>query len=166
MGKILRAHGIRGEVVIVRFGDSPGLLEPGSRLRLRVGQGGELDAVVASARPVKGTWVVALEGVETRNDAEALAGAVLVTDRAALPALEAGRYYEFEIVGLAVVSEEGETLGTVREILDAGANDVYVIDGPRGEWLLPAGPMVRNIDLAAGRLVVHVLPGLLPEENA
>jgi 16S rRNA processing protein RimM len=69
-------------------------------------------------------------------------------------------------VGLEVVSEEGEALGRVREILAAGAGDVYVVDGPRGEWLLPAGPLVRNIDLAAGRLVIHVLPGLLPEGPA
>jgi len=80
--------------------------------------------------------------------------------------LDEGEYYLFQLVGLTAVTEEGRELGRVKEVLQTGANDVYVVDTPRGELLLPAiQDVVKDVELAAGRLVVHLLPGLMPGED-
>jgi 16S rRNA processing protein RimM len=79
--------------------------------------------------------------------------------------LEAGQFYEHQIIGLNVVTTEGEPLGQVVQVLATGANDVYVVQGLRGEVLLPARvEVVRAIDLDAGTMTVALLPGLLPGE--
>ncbi len=81
-------------------------------------------------------------------------------------ALAPGELYQYQVVGLRVESEDGTWLGQVIEVLETGANDVYVAVGPFGEVLLPAiTEVVREIDLAAGRMVIHLLPGLLGDDE-
>ena len=81
--------------------------------------------------------------------------------------LEPGQFYEHQIVGLSVVTTDGEPLGQVVEVLATGANDVYVVQGPRGEVLLPARvEVVRAIDLDAGTMTVTLLPGLVGRMKA
>jgi 16S rRNA processing protein RimM len=75
--------------------------------------------------------------------------------------LGADEYYEYQIVGMTVVEQDGTLLGKVTEIIDTGANDVYVVVGPDGELLLPAiESAILEIDLDADRMVVHVMEGL------
>ena len=75
-----------------------------------------------------------------------------------------GLYYHWQLVGLKVIGDDGADLGTLMEVLQPGANDVYVVRGPSGEVLLPAvKECVKATDLAAGTMTVHLLPGLLPE---
>jgi 16S rRNA processing protein RimM len=77
-----------------------------------------------------------------------------------VPALAPDTYFHWQILGLTVVTEDGQVLGQVAEILETGANDVYLVRGER-EILLPAtSEVVRQIDPVAGRMVVHLLPGL------
>lgn len=100
--------------------------------------------------------VVALEGVEGREAAEALAGHYLEVDAEPLPA---GTWYWHEIVGLLVTDESGNDLGRVVEVFRAGENEVYRIEGPAGEVLIPAlRDVVRELDVAAGRMVVRWAP--------
>ena len=76
--------------------------------------------------------------------------------------LEEDEYYLYQIVGLAAWTEQGEYLGRVREVLNTGANDVYVIRGPKGDILLPAiDDVVREVDLETGRLAVVLPEGLV-----
>ena len=80
--------------------------------------------------------------------------------------LEEGEYYHFQVIGVEVEMESGERLGRVTEVLETGANDVYVVRGPRGEVLIPAiESVVRVLDLEAGRMVVSPLPGMLDESG-
>jgi 16S rRNA processing protein RimM len=76
-----------------------------------------------------------------------------------------GVYYHWEIIGLRVETEEGESLGSLGQILSTGANDVYVVRTPDGsELLLPAiAEVIRKVDLESGRMMVHLLPGLRQE---
>jgi 16S rRNA processing protein RimM len=103
-----------------------------------------------------------LGGCDDRNAAEAMRGLLVqVLIDAAVP-LEEGEYYHFQLTGLRVETEQGESLGRVVDILETKANDVYVVHGPRGELLLPAvEDVILELDPAAGRMVVHLLPGLL-----
>jgi 16S rRNA processing protein RimM len=76
--------------------------------------------------------------------------------------LPKGQFYWHQVIGLRVESTDGQTLGTVRDILETGANDVYIVHGAHGELLLPAiKDVVKQIDPAAGRMLVQLLPGLL-----
>ena len=105
--------------------------------------------------------MIQLEDCADREAAEAFRGQLIQirTGEAAPP--PPGSYYYHQIVGLSVVTEEGEALGEVTEILETGSNDVYVITGPTGELLLPAlTSVILQIDLEAKRMTVHLLEGL------
>jgi len=106
--------------------------------------------------------LLTLVGVDDRDAAEALRGQwIYVAIEDALP-LGEGEYYHFQIVGLQVITAEGEALGRITEILPTGANDVYVIQGPRGEILVPAlEGVILNVDLPNGRMIVRLPEGLL-----
>jgi 16S rRNA processing protein RimM len=76
--------------------------------------------------------------------------------------LEEGEYYHFQLEGMDVVTETGEWLGRVGEVLRGGAHDVYLVRGPRGEILLPAvEDVILELDLEARKMTVHLLPGLV-----
>jgi 16S rRNA processing protein RimM len=118
---------------------------------------------VERVRLQKNAALIKLAGCDDRNAAEAFRGQfVQIPVEAAVP-LEEGEYYHYQLVGVTVVTDQGEDLGLVTEVLDtSGANDVYVVRGPRGELLIPAtAEAVRELDLEARRMVVTILPGLL-----
>jgi 16S rRNA processing protein RimM len=78
--------------------------------------------------------------------------------------LPAGRFYWHQVIGLRVDDQTGRTLGVVRDILETGANDVYVVQGDWGEILIPAVPdVVKDISPESGRIRVAVLPGMVPD---
>ena len=166
MGRVLRAHGIQGELIVHRFGESEGFLTPGAELRL--GEGGDAFARrVTMARPHGREWRVGLEGVADRTSAEALQGTLLFVSRQALPDLPEGSFYRFQLVGLSVRTEEGKTLGRIEEILEIGPHDVCVVRGADGdeEILIPAVDALVHVDLDAGEMVVKAIPGLIPGED-
>jgi 16S rRNA processing protein RimM len=83
-------------------------------------------------------------------------------DAESLPALEAGTYYVFQLVGLDVVTQEGERVGRVKDIALTGAHDLLVVAGEKGEILIPSvAPFVREVDLAGGLVRIEAMPGLL-----
>ena len=103
-----------------------------------------------------------LENIRRIEDARRLAGQWLLAPVSPSPELPPGEYYHYQLVGLTVVTDQGETLGRVQEILATGSNDVYVVKSDAGaELLLPAiRQVVQDIDLATGRILVHLLDGL------
>jgi len=117
-------------------------------------------------RPHKGILLIKLEGCEDRNMAEEMRDMIVQIPLEEAVPLEEGEYYYFQVIGMEVVTEEGEPLGQVTAILETRANDVYVVQGPKGEVLLPASEeVVLDIDVEEGRLVVHLLPGLIKEDG-
>lgn len=118
--------------------------------------------VVESHRLHQNRLLLKLAGVDDRAAAEELRGALLQVPVEAAVELPAGSYYWYQLIGLRVVDESGRELGELVEVLPTGSNDVYVVRGQFGEILLPAiKDVVREVDLAGGRLRVHLLPGLL-----
>jgi 16S rRNA processing protein RimM len=117
---------------------------------------------VEKLRRHRDTVLLKLGGCDDRNSADELRGLLVqIPIEDAVP-LEEGEYYHFQLVGVRVETEDGEWLGQVAEVLQTGANDVYVVRGPRGEILLPAvESVVFELDLDSKRMVVHLLPGLL-----
>jgi 16S rRNA processing protein RimM len=110
--------------------------------------------------------LIKLAGCDDRNTAETLRDMLVsIPVENAVP-LDDGEFYHHQIVGLRVETIEGEGLGKVAEVLETGADDVYVVKGPLGEILLPAiSEVVRDIDLDEGKMSVRLLPGLLREDQ-
>lgn len=161
IGRLVKSHGIRGEVKLVPHNPGTEALRPGLRVVLETA-GAPRRAEVVAARPHGGGVLLRLAGVETMTEAERLVGARVRVDEADLPVLPEGEFYWFQLVGLEVVTEEGRRLGRVAEIFETPAHDVYVVrDGDR-ERLVPAvDDVVRRVDLETGRLVVRPVEGLL-----
>ncbi|RME56030.1 MAG: 16S rRNA processing protein RimM, partial [Caldilineae bacterium] len=124
---------------------------------------------IRTSRPHKGRMLVLFEHVADRTAAEALRGQWLyIPDEAAME-LDEDAFWVHDIIGLAVVDEEGRGLGVVQDVLETGANDVYIVRTPpdvnRGrDLLLPAiADVIRVVDLETRRLIVRLTPGLLEE---
>ncbi len=159
VGRVLRPHGIRGELRVAAFHPSGVNLQPGRRVWI-----GERAFRIRRARPDRDAWLLALEGLENRNDAESLRGALLEVPDEELLRDDEDSFFVFELVGLEVVTDEGERLGEVVEVLATGANDVFVVREGDRELLIPAiGDVVREVDLKARRLTITPLPGLLDD---
>jgi 16S rRNA processing protein RimM len=164
IGKVVAAFGTKGDVRVMPQTDFPETrFAAGARVFAeRMPDGFEIEQV----RWMKGQPVLKLAGVDDRDQAEELRGRYLRVPGEDLAPLEDGEYYLFQIVGLMVETEEGRRLGTVSEVLQTGANDVYLVPMPSGgELLVPAIPdVVQEVDLAAGRLRIRLMPGMLPGE--
>ena len=158
VGRVLRAWGIRGDLKIAPFTDRS---EDFTHYRSVLVGPQRKPYEVKSFRPYQGNWLLHLSGVESRHDAEALHGQEILIETALRPRQE-GEFFAREVIGLKVRTIAGEELGEVVEILVTGANDVYVVNGPRGEILLPARvEVIKGIDVEAGVMTVELLPGLL-----
>lgn len=107
--------------------------------------------------------LLTLEGVIDRNEAELLRGVDVFVPEEWLPSLEEDEFYVHQILGLRVVTLDGEELGTVKDVMFTGANEVYVVRGDAyGDVLLPAiDEVVREVDLDAGTIRVQLLDGLI-----
>ncbi len=163
VGKILRPHGIRGELRMEIWTDYPERLAPGRMVYL-----GEAHQpfVIEAVRKHQGLLLLKLRHCDDRTMAESFQHALVFVRLTDAVPLEEGEYYHFQLIGMRVETESGEFLGEIAEVLDAqGANDVYVVQGPRGEILIPGiREVVRVLDVAARRMVIVPMPGLLDEE--
>lgn len=159
VGRVVRPFGVRGELKVEIHTDYPERLH--LHTHLWVGPDPQ-PYPLERVRMHKGYALIKLRGIETRSDAETLRNTWLwIPTEEAVP-LEEDEYYEYQLLGLLVITTEGQTLGRITEILSTGANDVYVVRGHYGEVLLPAiAHVIREIDLDSGRMIVELLDGLL-----
>lgn len=161
VGRIVRAHGVRGDLHMAPDTDFPDRL-PALREVVLVKAGRALAARVTSVRPHGGDVLLKVEGIDTPEAASAWRGAQVTIARAEAMPLDPGRHYVFEVLGLRVETEDGQPLGTVTEVLRTGSNDVYVVTGHQGEVLVPAiSTVVVEVDVAGGRIVIRPMDGLL-----
>jgi 16S rRNA processing protein RimM len=166
IGRIVGTHGLRGCVQVRAFGDGPEDLMLASVVTL--GESEEdpkaVSVDVAGAQPGRpGEVRMTLVGVDGREEAARLRGRLVMVDSGQLEELPDGEYYEYQLVGCRVEGEDGQTIGTVREVWATGASDVLVVESEEGEQrLIPTGgDFLREVDLDARRIVIEVIPGLL-----
>ena len=168
VGRVLRPHGVRGELRVGILTDYPERL--GQHTDFYLAHPDSPEAVrrypVEKLRRSKNVLLLKLACCNDRNGADELRGMLVqVPIEEAVP-LEEGEYYHFQLIGVRVEMEDGEWLGQVAEVIETGANDVYVVRGPRGEVLLPAvDDVVLELDLEMKRMVVRLLPGTLAEDK-
>jgi 16S rRNA processing protein RimM len=160
IGRIGRAHGLKGEVTLDGCSLDPGELQTVGTFEWR-GKGGAVRPLaIESVRPMNHRLLVRFQGVDDREDAAELGLGELFADSERLPDPGPGMSYTFQLVGLRVVTDEGRELGRLEDVLATGANPVYVVQGER-ELLVPASPEVlQRVDLAEGVIVVRLPAGL------
>jgi 16S rRNA processing protein RimM len=158
VGTVVRPHGLRGELLLNSLTDFPEHLASVEVVYL--GDRAEPHPL-ARVRSQRGKFIIQLADCPDREAAEKYRGQVVQIKAEAAAPLPPGMYYHHQVIGLAAFTEEGEHLGELVEVLETGANDVYVIRGEQGELLLPVIPdVIRGIDVEGRRLTVHLLDGL------
>lgn len=165
VGRIVRAHGVHGEVRIVSESDNPERFVPGSVVYARPAQAGLVTReevtrarlVIQDIRGEDDFPIVSFEGVADRESAEALRGFVLEIEAGQLPELDEDEYYPFDLEGLEVRHPQGLCVGQVVEVLDCPARAVLVIrlESGRQEMVPLVAAAVRSVDLKLGYLVVE-----------
>ena len=162
VGKLRRPHGLQGEMVFEIITDFPERLVPG--VKVFVGDFHQ-PHLIRSRRASHNALLIALDPIDDLKQSSDLRNQLVYVHADDRPPLPEGEYYHHQLIGLHVISDDEQNLGCLTQILDTGANDVYVVRRDNGkEILLPAlRSVILDIDLAAGRMVVHLLPGLIPE---
>jgi 16S rRNA processing protein RimM len=160
IGRLTRAHGVRGELALEGAALSPLELHDIQRFTWRGRGGATLTLTLETARPAHDRILVRFEGYADRDRARSLAPGELLAEPGKLPDPGPGVAYTFQLIGLEVRTSAGRSLGTLEDVISTGANPVYVVRGER-EWLLPASPgVVQHVDLEARMLTVELPPGL------
>jgi 16S rRNA processing protein RimM len=161
VGRVLRPHGVRGEVVVEVLSDVPGRFQKGSRMTgIRAGEP-PLVLVVAASRAHKRGAVVRFEGCEDREGAEELRGLELEVPRSEVPKAPRGTFYQFELLG-CLCRDDGEELGRVVEVVEDGGGVMLIVEGEGRRVPVPfVKEFLRKVDVAAGRIELALPPGLL-----
>jgi len=167
LGRVLRPHGVRGELRLEIITAYPERVVEGKRVYLGTDpqEANTAEACrVIHARRHQQYLILELEGVTDRNMADLYRDHyVMVALEDAVP-LEEGEFYLFQVLGIDVYTDEGEYLGQVSDVIETGANDVYVVHGPSGEVLLPdIEECILKVNIPEGRMTVHLMEGLRGE---
>ncbi|MEO6793213.1 MAG: ribosome maturation factor RimM [Mycobacterium sp.] len=165
VGRVVKAHGVTGELVVDSRTDDPELrFAPGATLRARKAGVSQRNYVVETMRPHGARLLVRLAGVSDRDGADAMRGSVFVVDSADLPPItEPDTYYDHQLEGLQVRTEAGEEIGAVTEVLHTAAGELLAIKRTDGrELLVPfITAFVPSVSLAERTLVIDPPDGLL-----
>lgn len=166
VGRVVKAQGIKGQIKISSSGGAGNTFSEGKVVYLESREGEKKGFTVESARPHNAMTVLSLRGVKRIEEAKELVGSSVYVEKADLEPLPSDEFYWYQLRGLRVVTEEGSFLGRLEEILPTGGNDVFVVRKEAQEILIPAiDEVVVRVDLNEGVLVVHLLEGLLPEDD-
>ncbi|MCL2362163.1 MAG: ribosome maturation factor RimM [Defluviitaleaceae bacterium] len=161
IGVITKPQGINGEMRVLPTTDDPerfGLLD---EVYVRSSCGMETVYKIKSTRSQKGFVVIKFEGINDRNGAEKLVRSViLIPPDKALP-LDEDEYFIRDLIGLKVQTEDGTTVGTIKDVFPTGANDVYIIDAGEKSFMIPAiKDVVLDVSMEAGIMTVRLMEGL------
>jgi 16S rRNA processing protein RimM len=161
IGVVVGAHGVKGAVRIKPFTEDPADLTAYGPLSTETGASWRLKGASVDG---KGVVTAKIDGVEDRNQAEALKGAKLYIERGALPEAEEDEFYIADLIGLPAQSLSGEPLGMVKAVFDFGAGEIVEVVGERGSILVPfTKAAVPVVDIKAKRVVVD--PPVLVDAN-
>lgn len=161
VGVIAGTHGVRGDVKVFPTTDDPQRFRKLKKVYLTFRRQTSMHEV--SGVKFQGKFVILhLSGIDTPEEARLYRTLPLMIDRADAMPLPEGRWYIPDLIGLTVLEESGEELGTLREVLQTGANDVYDVHTRDGQSILI--PVIKDcildVNLEAGTMTVHLLPGL------
>ncbi|MFK8197760.1 ribosome maturation factor RimM [Aerococcaceae bacterium zg-1292] len=170
IGRIVNTFGIRGQVKVIADTDFPEeRFKAGSSLYLLKDNQVIETLTVAAAQLHKGTYLVSFENYTNINQVEPFKNLWLAIDASQQQPLSEDEFYHHQIIGLNIVTTEGEVLGKVKEILSLGSNDVWVvkrIQPNTKDALIPyIDDVVKSVDLANATATIELMEGLIDDEN-
>ncbi|MGI5848577.1 MAG: ribosome maturation factor RimM [Christensenellales bacterium] len=154
IAKIVKAQGIGGELKTHLFSENYEEFSKRGFAYLRQG-GIDKRITYETVRTAPPYVYLRIDGINTRNDAEELQGVFLYLDRKDFAALGEGEYYVCDLLGLTVVDKKGEKLGQIKDVLQYGAADVYVVDGERGFMFPALKRVIDKVDIRQGIILVN-----------
>ena len=162
VGVITQPHGVRGEVKVFPTTDDPVRLKKLKKVILDTGKE-KLDLEVEHVKFFKQFVIVKFKEFDNINDIERYKRRPLLVTRENAVPLEEDEYFVADMIGMKVITEDGTEFGTLSDVMETGANDVYVIDSKEhGEVLMPAiKECVLNVDMESGIITVHLMNGLI-----
>ena len=161
IGKITKAHGIKGELKLIAFSGQPESITRHKAFIL-VSRQGKLSSTlnVVRSRPGSRSVIVQFEGISNRNDAEKLCGFGVLVHKEDLPVLQDDEFYLYELEGLQVLTEKKEVIGNVESFFSNGMQDILVVRDGKNEFLIPLIPgLIRERN--ENSMVIAPPPGLL-----
>lgn len=163
IGKVLRPHGLRGDVKVLPFTDDPSRFRLLSKVYLRKTEDDAGLFNVEGIRLQKNYVLLKLKELRSIEQAEQLRGAeILILRRDCLP-LPSDAFYIFDLIGARVITTDDVEIGVVADVLEYPANDVYVVRSGENEILIPAvSQIVKQVDIAKATIVIEAMDGLLP----
>ncbi len=161
VGRIVNTHGLRGEVKVVPWTDNADDLEAVATVYVHLA-GEEKSLTVQNIRYQKNNLIVKFAEINSIEEAERYKGAVISAERDELGELPEGVYYIADLIGLRVEDEAGRYIGTIKDVFNTGANDIYEIEREgKKPLLLPViEETVLEVNIAGGFVRVHILEGL------
>lgn len=166
VGVITQTHGIRGEVKVFPTTDDVNRFKKLKEVTLDNGKE-RLVLEIEGVKFFKQYVILKFKGLDSINDIEKYKRAKLLVNRENAVRLRKNEYFIADLIGMEVMTDEGRRLGTLKDVLLTGANDVYVVERENGaEVLLPAiKECILEVDMEKGCMIVHVLDGLLEEDK-
>lgn len=161
VGVITTTHGVRGEVKVFPTTDDAARFKKLKQVILDTGKE-KVELEIAGVKFFKNLVILKFKGIDDINDVEKYRKKSLYVTRENAVKLKKDEYFIADLIGLRVTSDEGENLGEISDVLQTGANDVYVINKEGAdELLVPAiKECVKNVDIEGGTMEIHLLPGL------
>lgn len=160
IGEVIRPHGLDGVLRVRSHAQSEHTFLDAGSVFLKSDHLEPQKYRVISVKPHKKGFLIRLEGLNSLEEAEAYRGAHILIRKDSLRR-ERGEYFWFELIGLKVYLKSGRYIGRVKEIIQTGSNDIYVVREKEGEFLIPAvHEVVENIDLERNEMIIHEMEGL------
>lgn len=162
VGVISSTHGVRGEVKVFPTTDDVKRFKKLKKVILDTGRE-HLPLEIESVKFFKQFAILKFKGIDNINDIEKYKGKSLLVDRENAVKLRKDEYFIADMIGLTVFTDDGEEFGKFRDVLETGANDVYIIDSLKhGEVLVPAiKQCILDVDIENGKMVIHLMEGLV-----
>jgi len=142
--------------------DMFGILSPENKVILMTPSGAREEKIIRTLRKNTSSFIISFYGIDSITEAAKYRNSLLLAEKDFLPPLPAGEYFINDIIGLSVVTTEGDVVGTVHDVFETGSNDVYVVKDLNKEFLIPAiKDVVKKIDLEKGVIIISSMKGLL-----
>ena len=163
VGSITQTHGIRGEVKVFPLTDDISRFKNMKNLLLDGGKDGYITLEVENVRPQKNLVILKFKGIDNINDIEKYKGKGLYVTKENRVPLKKDEYFIADLMGCKVFDDEGNEIGELTEVMQTGANDVYVVKvSDEKEVLFPAiKECVKEVNVEEGKVIVHVMDGLM-----
>lgn len=162
VGVITQTHGVRGEVKVFPTTDDVNRFKKLKQVILDTGKE-TMPLEIQSVKFFKQFVILKFKGIDNINDIEKYKRCSLYVTREHAVALEEDEYFIADMIGMEVCTEDGNIFGTLKDVIETGANDVYVIENAEhGEVLVPAiKECIRSVDIEKGQMMIHLIDGLI-----